>query len=82
MLHLLFCLSECDHHDLQFEQLYRNNVGMYHNIFFYACSFLLPITVIRYVRGTSAACMNDLPIIIVIGKGKYMKRIYSEEEMK
>ncbi|PFQ53701.1 hypothetical protein COK05_00800 [Bacillus cereus] len=33
------------------------------------------ITVIRYVWGTSAACTNDLSIIIVIGKGKYRKRI-------
>ncbi|PDY77450.1 hypothetical protein CON06_26455 [Bacillus cereus] len=82
MSRLLFYLNGCDRHDLQFELLFRNNVGMYHNIFVYACSFLLPITVIRYVSGTSAACMNDLSIIIVIGKGKYMKRIYSEEEMK
>ncbi|AGE79434.1 hypothetical protein DF16_orf02373 [Bacillus thuringiensis serovar kurstaki str. YBT-1520] len=38
------------------------------------------ITVIRYVRGTSAACTNALSIIIVIGKGKYKKRIYKEEK--
>ncbi|MBE7120738.1 hypothetical protein FT638_12395 [Bacillus cereus] len=34
-----------------------------------------PITVIRYVGGTSAACTNDLSIIIVIGKGKYGRTI-------
>ncbi|PFT06999.1 hypothetical protein COK59_16245 [Bacillus thuringiensis] len=38
------------------------------------------ITVIRYVRGTSAACTNVLSIIIIIGKGKYKKRIYKEEK--
>ncbi|QCU10128.1 hypothetical protein EYB35_07785 [Bacillus paranthracis] len=80
MSHQLFYLNECDHHDLQCERLCRNTVGTYHNIFVYACSFLLPITVIRYVRGTSAACTNALSIIIVIGKGKYRKRIYKEEK--
>ncbi|KZD46167.1 hypothetical protein B4084_3562 [Bacillus cereus] len=42
--------------------------------------FSFRITVIRYVRGTSAACTNALSIIIVIGKGKYKKRIYKEEK--
>nr|EEK66546.1 hypothetical protein bcere0006_33330 [Bacillus wiedmannii] len=30
--------------------------------------------------GTSAACTNVLSIIIVIGKGKYRRRIYKEEK--
>ncbi|PFN22012.1 hypothetical protein COJ50_19265 [Bacillus cereus] len=34
-----------------------------------------PITVIRYVSRTSAACTNDLSIIIVIGKGRYGRAI-------
>ncbi|PEB79873.1 hypothetical protein COM95_19680 [Bacillus cereus] len=33
------------------------------------------ITVIRYVSRTSAACTNDLSIIIVIRKGKYGQTI-------
>ncbi|KAA8477314.1 hypothetical protein FYW06_14975 [Bacillus paranthracis] len=80
MSHRLFYLNEYDHQCLQFAQLYRNNVGTYHNIFVYACFFSFRITVIRYVKGTSAACTNALSIIIVIGKGKYRKRIYKEEK--
>lgn len=67
--HRLFYLNVYGHHGLQSEQLFRNNVGMYHNIFVYAYSFLLPHYSNTICKGTSAACTNALSIIIVIGKG-------------